>query len=270
MTMLKPLAGLLALFALAYLALCGWFFLNQRDFIYFPQFSRTDVPRTDYTLAVGDLTLHGWVVNPGKPDAIIYLGGNAEPLHVLRPMLKVGFPTHTSYLLPYRGYGPNDGSPDEQALVADSVALLDQVRAMHPQGELTVIGRSLGSGVASSLAARRRIDRLVLITPFDSLADVGQAHYRWLPVRRLIRERYDSVAHLRDHAGTVLVVRADHDRIIPAANTARLLASLGPRSSEFVVPGADHDHPFLQDDRTVRAIRAYIHRPTAIAPDAGP
>lgn len=261
MTGLRLLAGLLALFALAYLALCGWFYLNQRDFIYFPQFTRVDVPGTDLELDVGDLTLHGWVVNPGKRDAIIYLGGNAEAIEALRPALKVGFPEHTGYLLPYRGYGPNEGSPDELSLYSDAVALFDHVRSRHPRGDVVIIGRSLGSGVASFLASRRPVDRLVLVTPFDSLADVGQAHYRWLPVRWLVRERYDSRTHLRDHAGSVLVVRAERDQIIPATNTARLLASLGARARELVVPGADHNHPLFEDVGTVRLIRAYIDGP---------
>lgn len=258
MTILKPVAALLALVVLGYLALCGWFYLKQRDFVYFPQFTRADLPITDLALDVDDLTLRGWVVNPGKQDAIIYFGGNAESIEAMRPALTVGFPNHTSYLLPYRGYGPNDGSPDQQALSADAVALFDLVQARHPRGEIVAIGRSLGSGVASFLATRKEVDKLVLVTPFDSLAEVGQTHYPWLPVRWLLQERYDSVAHLGAYGGPILVVRAERDQIIPAANTARLMSTLGARASEVVVPGSDHNHAFFEDAGTVRAMKDFV------------
>lgn len=239
--MLKPLLTLLTVLALGYLALCGWFYVKQREFMYFPQHTRTDVAQTNLSLAVSGTTLRGWVVNPGGTHAIIYFGGNAESISAMRDELGRWFPDRSSYLVPYRGFGPNRGTPDEQTLQADALALFDLVQSRHPNGEIAVVGRSLGSGVASQLAAQRPVARLVLVTPFDSLVEVARAHYPWLPVRWLLKDRYDSLHHLAEYAGPILVMRAGDDQVVPAANTKRLVATLKARPRVVTLPDTDHD-----------------------------
>jgi pimeloyl-ACP methyl ester carboxylesterase len=161
----------------------------------------------------------------------------------MREPLARWFPDRTIYLLSYRGFGASEGRPEESALLADALALFDQVAREHPGQPISVIGRSLGSGVASYVAGRRPVERLALVTPFDSLSETAQAHYRWLPTRWLVRDRYDSVAHLRGYFGPILVVRATADDVVPAPNTQRLIHSLQTRPQGLDVVqlrGADH------------------------------
>ncbi len=89
---------------------------------------------------------------------------------------------------------------------------------------LFVAGESLGTGVAAALAARHpeRVAGLLLITPFLNLADVGRRHYPWLPVRLLLRDRYDSRAALRRYRGPAAFLLADHDEVV-SAESGRLL-----------------------------------------------
>jgi uncharacterized protein len=230
----------LGLAVLVYLGLCGLMFARQRELMYYPQLTRVDAAQTDHVLLRDGITLRGWRVNPARRDAILYFGGNAERIESNREAFARWFPDSSAYLMPYRGYGANPGAPDEQTLQADALALFDQVWSLHPDGRIAVIGRSLGSGVASFVAGQRDVARLVLVTPFDSLARTAQAHYRWLPVRWLLRDRYDSIASLARYAGPVLIVRAGRDRVIPPANTDRLVAAL-PRAEVLDLPQAGHD-----------------------------
>jgi len=247
-------AGLLVL---AYLALCVLMALRQRDFIYYPQFTRVPASQTDFALERGDVTLRGWQVNPGRRDALIYFGGNAEAIEHMRERLARWFPQRTSYLVAYRGYGASDGSPDEEALTGDAIALFDAVRARHPDGRIAVVGRSLGTGVASHVASARPVERLALITPFDSLAAVAQSHMRWLPVGWLMRERYDSAERLAHYRGPVLVVRAGRDTVIPAESAQRLVEALPQRPT--VVDLADADHNTIDGDPAFEpALRAFL------------
>ena len=131
--------------------------------------------------------------------------------------------------------------PREQICSADALALYDEVRGRHPGQPIAVIGRSLGSGVASHVAAQRDVSKLVLVTPFDSLAEVAQTHYPWLPARWLVRDRYPSAELLRRYAGPILVVRAGRDRVIPARNTDRLVAALPSTTTVLNLEQADHD-----------------------------
>jgi fermentation-respiration switch protein FrsA (DUF1100 family) len=90
------------------------------------------------------------------------------------------------------------------------------------------MGRSLGSGVAVGLASERAVERLVLVTPFDRLASVARAHYPWLPVGLLLRERYDSVARAPAVKAPTLVVVAAEDGLVPRASSDALVAAFAP------------------------------------------
>jgi hypothetical protein len=237
----RSLLGIAVVAALAYVGVCALLYAMQRSLMYFPQYTRVDAAVTDFSLERDGVRLRGWVVGRGGRDPILYFGGNAERIELNRDDFTRLFPGRAVYLLAYRGYGASEGSPGETALVDDAVALFDEVRRQHPDQPIAVIGRSLGSGVASVLASRRPVARLALVTPFDSMAAVAQSHYRWLPVRWLLRDRYDSARALRTYTGPILIVRAGRDDVIPAANTDRLIASL-PMPPRVIDLGAvDHN-----------------------------
>lgn len=245
---------------LVYLGLCGLMYVRQRDLMYYPQMTRVAQSQTDFTFARDGVTLRGWVVNPGQSRALVYFGGNAESVEHNRESFARWFPRHTIYLVAYRGFGASEGMPTEENLTADALALFDHVQLRHPDGGVDVIGRSLGSGVASHVAARRPVRRLALITPYDTMADVGQAHYRWLPVYWLARDRYDSVSSLSGYSGPMLVVRAGQDAVIPAANTQRLINSLPRPPQVLELPSAGHGDVSLAPD-FARTLSAFFAAP---------
>ncbi|MCD9030316.1 alpha/beta hydrolase [Luteimonas sp. Y-2-2-4F] len=238
---MKAALWLLAVAAALYLALCLLMFSQQRRLIYYPQFTRADPAGTDFALDRGDAVLRGWIANPGASDPVLYFGGNAERVEDNREAFAAWLPARIVYLPAHRGYGASDGEPGQAALFADALALYDFVRARHPGQRISVIGRSLGSGVAAHLAAQRPVDRLVLITPFDSLGAVAAGHYPWLPVRLLLRDRYDSAAQLRGYRGPLLVLRAGRDEVVPPARTDALLAGLGRDAEVVAIDRADHN-----------------------------
>ena len=252
----RPVWIAFTIVALAYIGLCAWMYAAQRRLVYFPQFTRADAAATDFALEHDGVVLRGWVVNPGRPRAVVYFGGNGESVQDNRALFERWLPGHSVYLMAYRGYGASDGQPSQPSLLADALAVFDYVQRAHPGHPVSLVGRSLGSGVASHVASQRPIGRLALVTPFDSLAAVAQAHYPWLPVRWLLQERYDSVAELfpvveeraydsvaalAGYRGPLLVVRAGRDEVVPPANTDRLVAAL-PRPPQVVaMPRAGHN-----------------------------
>jgi uncharacterized protein len=256
----KALLIFLALAALLYLALCVLLYSKQRSLIYFPETTRVAAAQTDISIDRGDAVLRGWVANPGRAGAILYFGGNGESVELNRGDFVRHFPAHSTYLLAYRGYGASDGQPSQDALFADALAVYDHVRQRHPQGPIAVIGRSLGSGIASYLASQRPVDRLILVTPFDSLADVGQTHYPLFPVRWLVRDRYESFRYLPQHPGALMVIRAPNDAVIPARHTDRLLAELARKPEVVGFPQADHNN-LSSDPRYWRSLSAFVHGP---------
>jgi uncharacterized protein len=145
-------------------------------------------------------------------------------------------------LAEYPGYGPRDGKVNEASLVDDAEGTLRLAHRLHGE-PLLVIGESLGAGVAAAAAARLpdKVQGLMMITPWDRLEHVGAHHYPWLPVKWLLRDRYDSVRSLADFGRPVTVVIAEQDGVVPARFGHALFESLRQPKSLLVLPGAGHN-----------------------------
>lgn len=226
--LLKPLLLLLALFVVIYLGICGYMYGQQRKMIYQGGSTRVSAEQTNFSLQRPDVLLRGWQIHPATKaqSAVIYFGGNAENVERRLPQLAAALPRSDVYMLAYRGYGASDGEPTEDLLEADAMALFDEVRRLHPQAPITVIGRSLGTGVASAVAAARQPAKLVLVTPFDSILNTVRGIYGWLPVGLLLKDRFDSAARLQSYGGPILVLRAGMDQVVEPVRTDALLEQL--------------------------------------------
>ncbi|MCL2525071.1 MAG: lysophospholipase [Betaproteobacteria bacterium] len=238
--MAKRLLGLLGLLALLYAALCVLLFVFQGAFIYMPQ-ARAPVHGTQMHVLkteAGDV-LVTTRPHPGA-KAVVYFGGNAEDVGQSLPGLAQAFPEHAIYLLHYRGYGGSAGAPSEAALVADALQLMDQVEAAHAQ--VTVIGRSLGSGVAVQVAVQRPLARLVLVTPFHSMLELARERFPFVPVRWLLRDRYESWIYAPRIDVPTTIITAANDELIPRRSTDLLTAAFPPGvARQVVIGGAGHN-----------------------------
>lgn len=145
-------------------------------------------------------------------------------------------------LAEYPGYGARGGSHGERAFVADALQTIALARQRY-DGPLILVGESLGAGVAAAAAVQRPGDvtALLLITPWDRLVNVAQHHHPWLPVRWLLRDRYDSASHLSAVPLPVVVAVAGQDGIVPARYGVALHAAAAGPKRLIVIPGADHN-----------------------------
>ena len=224
----------------AYGVLCAWVFFTQRGQIYFPTpVSATPGAQSLWLESQGE-RIKAWVVARPGPRALLYFGGNAEDVAGNVEAFAQAFPDRSLYLVNYRGYGGSSGRPSETALFADALAVYDRVQAEHP--DIAIMGRSLGSGVAAFVASERPVDRLILVTAFDSLVNVARAHFGWLPTGWLLRDRYDSASRAREVEAPVLIVIAGSDEIIPRERSEALAAAFSPGQVRVVVvPGVGHN-----------------------------
>ena len=189
--------------------------------------------------AVPDARLRIAVRPQAGPRAVIYFGGNAEDVAYSLPELSEWAPQAAIYAMHYRGYGGSSGRPSQQALQADAQALYEHVRRLHPQ--VTVIGRSLGSALAVRVAATNPVQRLILITPFDSLLNVARWHFPLLPVSWFCETAMNRGYAPRIQVPTLVLV-AEADEIVPRSSTDNLVRSFPPGICQVhVVPGADHN-----------------------------
>jgi len=224
----------LYLFATAYL------YFSQRRLMYFPSPVAEQTSAQPVSFTLPDMQLRGWVVNPGRRRAVLYFGGNGERVESRDAFFASTLPDHSVYLLAYRGYSGNPGEPSEAALFADALAEFDAIAGKHES--VDVIGRSLGSGVASYVATQRPVGRLVLVTPFDSTASVAQSRYPFFPVTLLLKDKYESWRRAPQIRAWTLILIAGRDEVVPRANSDFLIDQFSVAPEVVVFPEAGHNN----------------------------
>ncbi len=249
-------AGLLA--ATIYGLVCVLLYVAQDRLLYLPVPEVTHPGVHALHLGRGAVTLKVWELHGAAQAALIYFGGNAEDVGANIADFDAAFPERAVYLVNYRGYGGSTGRPSEAALIGDAEAIYDALRLRHDS--IAVIGRSLGSGVAVALAVRRPVERLILVTPFDSIANVAADHFPWLPVRALVRDRYDSLQRIGAVHSPALVVVAEHDEVVFRARSDALIAAI-PASLRhtLLVAGATHNDVSFYPDY-YQSLREFLYR----------
>jgi pimeloyl-ACP methyl ester carboxylesterase len=254
---LRQVLLLLLIPAGLFAGLCLLMFLTQRSQIFYPVRESTAPGATTMRFEVDGAEVRVWAFSRPSRAALIYFGGNAEDVGASIGRFADRLPEHSLYFVNYRGYGGSTGEPSERALVGDAIAVYDHLRTRHE--EIHVLGRSLGSGVAAQLASERDVGRLVLVTPFDSLVNVARAHYPWLPVGLLMRDRFDSERRAASIASETLLVVAGDDEIIPRARSDALAGAFRTNPRVVVLEGARHNGVDL-DPRYLDEVASFLDR----------
>lgn len=250
--------SVIAVVATVYVALCAYLYLVQRSLIYFPTPAVDAAPADELWIANEGERIRVWRLQADRPRALLYFGGNAEDVALNIPDFPEFFPQHAIYLVNYRGYGGSTGKPREAALYSDAEAVFDFAESRHRS--ISVVGRSLGSGVATHLATARDVERLVLITPVDSFTSLAANLYPMFPVSLLLKDRYDSYSRAHRIDAPVLFVVAERDEIIPMENSERLAEAIHPSLVSWeVIADATHNSIGLspQFGTSLRSFMAY-------------
>jgi pimeloyl-ACP methyl ester carboxylesterase len=239
----------LILIAALVLGVPAWAWFTQESMLFFPQpvASTAHLPARASLLEVvaADGThLRGWIVKgvAAPAPAVIYFGGNAE--EVSWTISDTRWPREWTIVgINYRGYGASEGKPGEPALTADALAIYDAVTKrddVDPR-RIVVFGRSLGTAIATHLAAERPVAGAILVSPYDSMTAIGKLHYPWLPVSLLLRHRFDAVPDAKRDTMPMLAIVGGSDSIIPANRSRALFDAWAGPKTWHVVPDADHN-----------------------------
>ena len=190
--------------------------------------------------------LHGVHFSPTAPASgprtlVVGFGGNAWNGQDVATYIHELYPDVDVVAFHYRGYRPSTGSPSAKALLADAPLVYDAAVARTRPDRTIAVGFSIGSGVAASLANRRRLDGIILVTPFDSLKAVARSLYPWLPVEMLFRHEIDSIEGLGGSTVPVAIVAAEKDEIVPAERTEALRSRVPNLAFDRTISDADHN-----------------------------
>lgn len=235
---LKSLWFVAARLTVLYACLCALVFIFQRRLLYFPSHNSVS-SRLKPWMEDGDPLGFCRAVDAPETVWLLFHGNGGQAAH--RDYVLDHLPAGDSlYVLEYPGYGARAGSPSRASIDAAASEAFRRLQRRHPTVPVCVIGESLGSGPACALS-REPVPpaKMVLITPFDTLARVAAGRFFFLPAGLLLRDRWDNCAALNAYAGPVDIFAAKHDAVIPIAH-ARSLAAAAPRA-RFIQIACGHN-----------------------------
>jgi fermentation-respiration switch protein FrsA (DUF1100 family) len=208
----------------------------------------TDPPHEDVWFTSADGTrLNGWLVlHATSKRVILYSHGNGQNV-----ALKVKLLAFLSdrlrasvFVYDYRGYGRSEGTPSEAGCIADGQAArawLCERLGIQPS-DIILVGHSLGGGIAVALAADGGAKALVIENTFSRMVDVAAFSHWWLPVRLVMRNRYDSLARIQQYDGPLFQTHGTDDMLIPIQFGKDLFATSPSKTKRFLEgPGLTHD-----------------------------
>jgi len=263
--------------AVFYLILVGAMYVFQRNFLYHPE-NFTPSPKQSGVSEMQEihiqtedgLSLLSWAKAPrdaNKPWIVIF-HGNAGTLgsrgFKARAFLDAGYGV---MLAEYRGYSGNKGQPSEAGFMMDARAALAYVADQGGTGaKLVLYGESIGTGVAVTMAVEaagqgQAVASVILEAPFTTAADAGASHYPFIPVRSLMKDRFDSLSKIQSINAPLFLVHGTHDWVVPFALGQKLFAqALEPKQSLWVENGG-HSDLFVPD--VTKAMIAFLEKSTA-------
>ena len=232
---------------MVYLAIIAYVYFRQEKLIFQPmplspdhQFTIPDVQELKIPVAGAELSaLHLRLPNP--KGIVYFLHGNGGNLQTW--LTSVDFYRRVNYdlfIIDYRGYGKSSGQIESEAqLHTDVRTAWNMVATQYVGKKIVVYGRSLGTGLAVKLSSDIQPDLTILVSPYESLKAMGDAHYPWLPamVNRYTMRTDEWLPAIK---GAVMIEHGDVDTLIGLAHGERL-TKIRAGTELVVVTGAGHN-----------------------------
>jgi len=243
-------------------------YLGQRKLIYLPETQRRlpadagldGVAERVIETQDGERVIAWYATARAGQPTLLYFHGNAGSLDSrserIRKYKNAG---RGIFMMSYRGYSGSTGSPSEQANVADGKRAFDVLVAegVAPR-DIIIYGESLGSGVAVQVAASRSPGGLILDAPYTSIVDIAAGQYPWLPVRPMLRDRYESDAYIGSVHSPLLILHGEKDEVIPVAMGRKMYELANAPKDIVTFKSAGHADHYLYG--SYDAINAWIDK----------
>ncbi len=195
---------------------------------------------------------------PGDASVLVWFHGNGETAENSIDLAGVFRARGIgSVFAEYRGYGASraSGKPNEQGLYADAAAVLDALekKGFDPK-KIVLVGYSLGTGVASEMAIRKRGRALVLISPFTSIPAVAGRHAPFLPTSLLVGDKFDTLSKAARIDVPTTVIHGTDDGVVPFDMGERVAKAI-PHATFIPIVGGGHADLFATAyDRLIGAV----------------
>ena len=185
-----------------------------------------------------------FLTNDSLPKGVVlYFHGNRKNIgwyaDYASNFTKNGFEV---WMVDYPGFGKSTGRLTEQKLYDDAMQLYIMARSKFPADSIILYGKSLGTGIASWLAARRSCKQLILETPYYSMTSLVQYYLPIYPVNTLLKYKLPVYKYLSLVNAPVTIFHGTKDKVIPYSNAHRLTAAMHSKDRVITIENAGHNN----------------------------
>ncbi|MBI4557174.1 MAG: alpha/beta hydrolase [Candidatus Hydrogenedentes bacterium] len=219
-------------------------------------------PYEDLNLSVEGETTSAWFLPlEHARGAVLYSHGNggnlADRLEVLEIFRGLGFEV---LAYDYGGYGGSTGKPSERRCYNDGRAMwryLTEDRRIKPE-RIVLFGESLGCGVSVQLATEVQPRAVILLSPFLSVAEMARKRMPLLPMRLLVRHKFDNVSKIPQVRCPLLIVHSPTDEIAPYRHGRALFAAANEPKQFLDIQGGHNDGLFASADTFSKGVNEFL------------
>ena len=250
-----------------YLIIISYMYLNQRKLMYLPSENnylddKISFEYEEIFIPVDEkINLRSWFIkkNPNN-KTLLFFHGNAGNLsnrtYKLNEFAKLDL---NILIFAWRGFSGNDGEPSEFNLYNDSKRVIKWLNSKGIKNNSIVLyGESLGTGVAVELATSNIFNSVILESPFTSMTNAAKNFYPWLPIKYLIKDKYESENKIGNVKIPILILHGQKDNIVPFSMGKKLF-DLANEPKEFYSTEHD-DHMMTFDAKLVEKIKIFISK----------
>ena len=265
---MKYLYFVLSSLIIAYAVLIIFIYFYQRNLLYHPaennyQNDKTQFKYEEIFIKVDEeIKLKSWIIKKDfkKLKTLVIFHGNAGHLsnriYKLNELYKLDI---NVLLISWRGFSGNKGSPTEDNLYADAEA---SIKWLNKEGvnnnQIILYGESLGSGVAVEIGKKNNFNSIILESPFTSIEDSAKIYYPYLPVKLLLKDRYDSLSKIKMINTPILIMHGKKDDVIPFSMGKKLFETANnPKHSYFT---SEDDHMMEFNSNLLEKIKDFIEK----------
>ena len=253
---------------IAYFVLLVFIYFYQRNLLYHPSENNYQNDKIQFSydeifIKVDDkIKLKSWIINKNlkKFKTLLFFHGNAGELsnriYKLNELNKLDI---NILLISWRGFSGNEGSPTEEILYKDAKAAIKWVNRKEVENNKIILyGESLGTGVAVEIGKKNNFNRIILESPFTSMENAAKIYYPYLPVKLLLKDKYNSISKIKKITTPILIMHGKKDDIVPFSMGKELFEKANnPKYSYFT---SDDDHMMEFNDQILKSIKNFIDK----------
>ena len=250
--MKKRIIDIFLITVLVYLCVVVALYILQRKMIFYPDRTSPDITIANHldfaelkVKTTDGLSIAGWwhKAKTDQPTLILFHGNAGHHGHRsynVQDYIEAGYGI---VLASYRGYGGNEGKPSEGGFYQDAHAYITHlINNNVSERDIIIYGQSIGSGVAVQMATKfKNVKALILEAPYTSLPDIAEKQYFFIPVRLLMKDKFDNLSKIKKVKAPLLIMHGSEDKIIPASMGQELYKAANDPKEIYIFDGYGHN-----------------------------